>query len=90
MLIWQKTTCTEHPEYLFLWSDESSFSVAGHVASNTMVRYKQDRTGRPRNFNFDKLKDRSTVCVWFAFCEDGQKLLPVRIDGRMNKDQYRQ
>ena len=27
-----------HPEYNWLWSDESSFSLNGHVASNTMVR----------------------------------------------------
>ena len=26
-----------HPEYNWLWSDESSFSLNGHVASNTMV-----------------------------------------------------
>ena len=48
-----------HPNYLWLWSDESSFSLNGSVANNTFVRYGVDREGRPKGIN-DRL---ALICI---------------------------
>ena len=74
--------------WLILWSDEASFSVSGSVATNTFVRYSTDQQGRPQQFNFETLKDKSTCTGWFAMAEDGTKLDPVRINGTLTGDTY--
>ena len=30
----------DHPEWLWMWSDEARFEQGGAVATNTMVRYR--------------------------------------------------
>ena len=71
------------------FSDEAAFSLSGNVASNTFVKYKEDRTGKPEKFYFENLRDKHHVMVWFGFLEDGTKLDPIRISpGRMNAQRY--
>ena len=71
------------------FSDEAAFSLSGSVASNTFVKYKVDRTGKPKNFYFENLRAKNNVMVWFGFLEDGTKLDPIRISpGRMNAQRY--
>ena len=70
-------------------SDEAAFSLSGFVVSNTFVKYKEDRSGKPKNFYFENLRAKNQVMVWFGFLEDGTKLDPVKISpGRMNAQRY--
>ena len=78
----------QNPDALWLWSDEAAFSLCGHVATNTFVKYKEDRKGRPKQFAFENLRNKKTVMGWFAFLDDGTKMDPVRIRGRLNARRY--
>ena len=53
-----------------------------------LIKYKEDRSGRPKQFAFENLRNKKTVMGWFAFLDDGTKMAPVRIAGRLNARRY--
>ena len=72
----------------FLFTDEASFSMNGHVATNTVCRYSDDGEGRPEDFIFEKGVDKRTITIWSGFHTSGLKLPLYRIEGNLNSLKY--
>ena len=77
-----------NPDIKWIWSDECSFNLNGNVAYKTMVRYSPDGQGRPDQFEFTNMKNKTSVSGLFGFMDDGTKLPPIRLPGDMDRFQY--